>query len=552
MKKSLLHQQYQHLLDTYIKLNKRLEKHFASGRFITFAKGKQVKLIQRLARIKAQLLRLESGLKLAGTAMALGTLLYSSNAQAQFAAVGSEFKVNNYTTSDQRSPSIATNSNGDYVITWMSYGQDGDSQGIYAQRYNAGGTPQGSEFRVNTYTSYLQASPSIAMDSDGDFVIAWISDIQDGSYEGIYAQRYNATGTPQGSEFRVNTYITNNQAFASVAMDNDGNFVITWQSATQDGSSEGIYAKRYDAAGTPQGSEFRVNTYTTNDQSYPSIAMDSDGDFVITWQSAAQEGSLEGIYAQRYNAAGTPQGSEFHVNTYTTSSQLIPSVAMDDDGDFVITWQTTNQDGSLDGIYAQRYNAAGVAQGSEFRINTYTTGNQRSSIVAMDSDGDFVVTWQSYNQTGDSFWGAYGQRFNAAGVAQGSEFHINTHTTNNQWSIASALDNEGDFVVTWESNLQDGSLAGIYAQRYTSGTATALQKSSETSSTVLYPNPAKDHLFVSIEGEVNIKVLDLSGHLIKEAMLENKNFNIVDLKTGVYMIELTKDGVTTIQKLLVE
>jgi hypothetical protein len=34
-----------------------------------------------------------------------------------------------------------------------------------------------------------------------------------------------------------------------------------------------------------QGSEFRVNTYTTHNQLYPSVAMNRDGNFVITWQS---------------------------------------------------------------------------------------------------------------------------------------------------------------------------------------------------------------------------------------------------------------------------
>ena len=49
---------------------------------------------------------------------------------------------------------------------------------------------------------------------------------------------------------------------------------------------------------------------------------------------------------------------------------------MDDDGDFVITWQSHGQDGSGWGIYAQRYNAAGVKQGTEFRVNTYTLSHQ--------------------------------------------------------------------------------------------------------------------------------------------------------------------------------
>ena len=105
------------------------------------------------------------------------------------------------------------------------------------------------------------------------------------------------------------------------------------------------------------GFETRVNTFTPNTQLAPAIAMDAAGDYVAVWQSNTQDGSNYGIYAQRYNAAGAAQGVEFQVNTFTTGSQKCPSVAMDTAGDFVVTWQSYPQEGSGEGIYAQRYQA---------------------------------------------------------------------------------------------------------------------------------------------------------------------------------------------------
>ena len=196
------------------------------------------------------------------------------------------------------------------------------------------------------------------------------------------------------------------------------------------------------------------------------MALDADGDFVVTWTSYLQDGSGTGIYAQRYNAAGVAQGVEFRVNTHTADNQRYSTVAMDAAGDFVVTWQSTGQDAvNSDGIYAQRYNAAGVAQGGEFPVNTTTANNQQKSTVALDAAGDFVVTWSSYLQDGGRM-GVYAQRYNAAGVAQGGEFPVNTTTANSQRSSTVALDAAGDFVVTWMSYGQDGSGYGIYAQRY--------------------------------------------------------------------------------------
>ncbi len=163
--------------------------------------------------------------------------------------------------------------------------------------------------------------------------------------------------------------------------------------------------------GLAQGVEFRVNTFTTGAQGLPSVAMDADGDFVVAWESYGnQDGSAAGVFARRYNASGVAQGVEFQVNTFTTGGQRFPSVAMDADGDFVVTWSSVNQDGSNFGVYAQRYSAAGVAQGNEFRVNTFTTGAQALAVVAMDADGDFVVAWDSGGQDGSDY-GVFAQRY---------------------------------------------------------------------------------------------------------------------------------------------
>jgi hypothetical protein len=305
-------------------------------------------------------------------------------------------------------------------VAWTSYGQDGSSTGVYAQRYNAAGVPQGTEFRVNTYTTNSQWSPSVAMDADGDFVVAW-QGRGVGDSLGIFAQRYSAAGVPQGAEFRVNTRTTSDELLSSVAMDADGDFVVAWQSRQGIASDWGIYAQLYNAAGTPRGPEFRVYA----DGALASAAMDADGDFVVTWMSHGQDGSDWGIYAQRYNAPGVPQGGEFRVNTYTSGPQMNPSVSMEADGDFVVTWMSYEPDGSRFGICAQRYRSAGVPQAGEFKVNTYTTDGQAYPKSAMDADGDLVIVWQSDGQDG-SEEGVYAQRLTHVPTVSMSAFLFNT------------------------------------------------------------------------------------------------------------------------------
>ncbi|MFN9971113.1 MAG: hypothetical protein ACK58T_14600, partial [Phycisphaerae bacterium] len=68
-------------------------------------------------------------------------------------------------------------------------------------------------------------------------------------------------------------------------------------------------ARQYNAAGVPQSGEFRVNSITLNEQQNATVAMDGDGDFVVTWTSNLQDGSSYGIYAQRFNESTTTAGA---------------------------------------------------------------------------------------------------------------------------------------------------------------------------------------------------------------------------------------------------
>ncbi len=177
---------------------------------------------------------------------------------------------------------------------------------------------------------------------------------------------------PVGSEFQVNTFVPGAQFAPAVAMDADGDFVVAWESNGQDGDGFGIFAQRYRADGTASGSEFRVNTFSQAIRSYRRLLWIPTATLSLFGKAIRRMALILGSTLNDIDADGAVQGGEIRVNTNTGSSQASPSVAMDADGDFVIAWESYGQDGGRDGIYAQRYNAAGMAQGVEFRVNTYT------------------------------------------------------------------------------------------------------------------------------------------------------------------------------------
>lgn len=369
--------------------------------------------------------------------------------------VGGEFQVNTYTPDDQHDPAVASDVLGNFVVVWSSSGQDGDAGSIQAQRYSSDGTALGDELQVNTSTADDQALPRVAVGPGGDFIVLWVTQVEDPwPWSTIEGQRFGSDGLPIGFSFEVGGYSIG--AGPDVAMDAQGNFVVVWD------DSDSILARRFDADGEAIGNEFAVDLNSFRFPWAPAVAAAADGDFVIVW--TIEDGSGFDVVGQRYSSDGSAVGEEFWVNTYTADHQHTAAIATWPTGDFVVVW-TSSQDGDGQSIHGQRFGSDATPMGGEFQVNSYTTSSQREPAVAIDPGGAFVVAWSSLGQDG-SEWSVQGQRFRADGGAIGGEFQINSSTTSSQRGAEVAVDPSGDFVAVWNSDGQDGSGWSIQGQRF--------------------------------------------------------------------------------------
>ncbi len=386
-------------------------------------------------------------------------------------AMGAETLANLASTTTQQTSdrAVATSDAGISVATWATLNADGSGWNVYARRFMEG-FPLGGEFLVNTTTAGDQLEPTVAMDQAGNFTISWSSVGQDGSGSGIYARRYSFTGLPLSGEFPVNGTTDGDQTAPAVARDSAGNTVITWTSAGQDGSGLGVYARAYNSLGVSLGDEFLVNVVANGDQSDSAVAINqTNGDFVITWASVGQDGGGSGVYARRFNILlgllVNPVGGEFRVNTTTANDQTDPAIGIHPlTGDFLVTWTSAGQDGSGTGIFAQRYNSSSLAQGTEFRVNTSTTGDQTDSSVAVDAGGDAYVTWTNAGVTGSGLQ-VFAQQLNKLGQKKEGELAVNTTSAGDQKNASVSINLLGQAIVVW-SGQGAADANGVYFQRY--------------------------------------------------------------------------------------
>ncbi|MGO4573410.1 cadherin domain-containing protein, partial [Microvirga sp. 2TAF3] len=382
--------------------------------------------------------------------------------------IGDETRVNITAAGDQSAPSIKALADGGWVVVWQSANQDGSGWGVYQQRYDRDGKALGTvDELVNVTTANDQSDPSITALTDGGWVVTWTSGpFWDGE---IYQRRYDKNGNPASGETRVNTTTASDQSGSSVTALSDGGWVVTWQSANQDGSSNGVYQQRYNAAGSPVGGEKIVNALTDGNQYRASVTALTDGGWVVTWESHSGSGfNTHHMFQQRFDKDGNAaSASDITVEGNTADYKIISSVTGLGDGGWVVTWTSYNN-GDL---YQQRFDKSGFALfTAPVRVNASLTGTQEPAVVTALADGGWIVVWESPNHDG-SGEGIYFQQYDKDGKAVfATDQLVNVTTTGDQLSPSVTALPNGGWVITWQSANQDGSGYGVYHRYYLTDT----------------------------------------------------------------------------------
>jgi len=376
---------------------------------------------------------------------------------------GAEFQVNTYTTYDQKNAEIAMDATGNFFVVWSSYSQDGSSNGVFGRLFDPNCSPIGEEFQINTTSSGNQAEPAVAMDAAAGFAVTWQGPgVDPNDEDDIFARRFDPNGLPVGGEFLVNSDVNDQQIFPSAAMNSDGSFIIVWESRnTPEQGDKSICCKLFDSNGVEFGAEFLVNTESSVCR-YADVAADANGNFAVVW---LQDKSSNSIMGRLFDPNGAARTETFQVNTVRFGSITRPSIAMDVAGNFVIAWDGDPNLAGLDDIHARLYDANGTPLGGQFLVNTTIAGAQQYPRVAMNDVGPFVIVWDCrIDPNSESERDIYGQRFDNFGEPVGDEFQVNAFIADDQRNAAVAIGSDDRFVAVWQSYAQDSSRYGIFAR----------------------------------------------------------------------------------------
>ena len=171
----------------------------------------------------------------------------------------------------------------------------GGGNQIYARPFGDDGSP----VRVEDWVNFMSTSstPDVAIDATGRVTVVWRS--INGTHNGIWMRTYASNGTP-GTAVQVDENPTEDSTKPSISMDSAGNRIVVYE-GSGDGDSLGVFARKYDASGTALTGQFQINQTATGTQHMASVAMFDTDSFVVVWSGEGPD-ETSGVFTRQIGA----------------------------------------------------------------------------------------------------------------------------------------------------------------------------------------------------------------------------------------------------------
>lgn len=366
----------------------------------------------------------------------------------------SNFGVNTTDAGPQTHPRVSFDGTGNFAFVWTDQnGNDGSGDGAYFREFLINLTAPTANFKANKTTAGNQSNSHIAVQANGDFIITWRDDAgADGDSFGVFHRAFTKGGTPKSPADQLSTQATGGrQMEPAITTSAAGTYTIAYSSPDADG--RGMVVRRFNSSGTPLNNESFASSTTQGITWGTDISGNAIGQSVVVWR----DDSADRIRGRAYHADGTPvSGTQFTAGPFLGSSKNFePTVAVAGDGSFVVAWREI----AAGGIIAQRFDSNQVAVSAPFKVSSSPDGGQYGASAAATQDGHFVICWRDTGFSTDDVVCRY---FDSSGTPIGSDFKADENPSSDEFEDNVAMDPFGNFVVVWKDHGATPSLQARY------------------------------------------------------------------------------------------
>ncbi|WP_156927484.1 calcium-binding protein [Leisingera methylohalidivorans] len=404
--------------------------------------------------------------------------LFGQRFDASGAAVGDEFLI---TSNPWGNGSVVSQPDGGFVVAWAGSDQETYVEDIFGQRFGPDGTAQGEAFKISSSSNPQQISPTLVSLEEGGFTVAWMSgefvfsEGEDNTYFDVHFRTFDTDGVAVGEMEKVASPDGALEMAPYLFRQADGTLALRYVNYPSDGGDSGYYGLLLDGSGTPIGTEFRVEpivsaTFSALWSEY-SISLSGGETASSRHYSNLSWDGFEGFAVSLIDAETGFELEEVRIpESNMVVRDIAPSIAALADGGLFVTWMTENEEADntdpynkVVDIFAQMYDLNQVStgdvtvSGSAVQGQTLTVSN-----TLADANGLGAITYR-WQRDGENIKGATGETYTLTPRDSGAEIAVMASYTDGIGTVETVVSTatspvKGNMVLTGDAG--DNELTG--------------------------------------------------------------------------------------------
>jgi len=359
-------------------------------------------------------------------------VMLASTAWAQWSSDPNQnLALSNIPGADQVQPKVLPLPNNSWYVSWFNNNPNDpppNGYDVYYQMLNPNGFEQFPHDGIQVAKLTLSSTEDygLAIDADGNALLAFLDDRKDPSNPQVTAAKMSPSGQPLwGASGIALTFDSAFHGSPKIAATSDGYVVVAWV------SNSSVVLQKLDANGRPQWVGGTAFTYgvTLQETGFNYLLADlhaaDNGSVIVSWVRNKGHGSNNYLYANKISAAGKTLWGAGNVKVYDGGSLQFgefPYFVPDGSGGAVFSWFTSSpslqvyaQHILTDGTEAFGHNGAvGSTNQSNLRVSpsaSYYPATQETFLFWTEEDSNQFengVSGQKFNSAGARQWGASG------------------------------------------------------------------------------------------------------------------------------------------------
>ncbi|MCU0280461.1 MAG: hypothetical protein MUE66_01220 [Acidimicrobiia bacterium] len=345
-----------------------------------------------------------------------------------------------------------------FLVVWEDTRDWSRGQDIYGRLVNAAGSPLGSDALIcGANATKYDYSPAVAWNTTrNEYLVVW-QDYRNQLTSGsdIYGRRVNAAGVPQGADFRISgSGATGNESTPAIAWNSVRNqYLVVW--ADDRAWTSAVHGRRLRADGARLGEDFLIPASAWHHALAPAVVYNATrNEYFVVWEDWR---NVFDIYGRRVRASGSPVGTDLRISA-AGAEAFNPALAWDGvNNRYLVVWEDSRDEAGrgLD-VYGARANGKATAVGIERRYSgSGAVKDDVDAAVAFSAASNrYLVVWEDHRNFAQNETEIFGRRVAASGIASGDNFRVSdAGATIDKEGPALAWNDDADqYLAVWGDN----------------------------------------------------------------------------------------------------